>query len=89
MDGIFYWKDEGEIDFLTQKGTVNQLIQVVYAGLDRPEVAARELGGLQKALKTFPFAKASVITWELGDVHDWAKYHEIEIIPLWHFMLMS
>lgn len=87
-DGIFYWKGEGEIDFLIQSGVaVSQLIQVAYAGLNRPEVAARELGGLQKAIKKFPMAKASVITWELGEVFNREQYPEIEIVPLWHFLL--
>ena len=45
---LFYWKDDGEIDILTQDGiSVTGLYQVAYAGLDQMKVAAREFGGLQ------------------------------------------
>lgn len=89
-NGIFYWKDEGEIDFLIQSGvTVTQLIQVVYAGLNRPEVVQRELGGLEKALAVFPKAKASLIAWDPNIAPTLDRYPNIEIIPLWQFLLSN
>lgn len=87
-DNIYYWKGDGEIDLLTQDGvSVNTLFQVAYAGLGEPKVATREFGGLQKAMKKFPQAKPFVVTWSLEEIYNKEQYSEIEILPLWHFLL--
>ncbi len=88
QEDLYYWKGMGEIDVLTQNGvSVTELYQVVYAGLDKPDVAERELGGLQKALKQFPQAKPFVITASVGEIFNQHQYSNINIIPLWHFLL--
>jgi len=85
---IFYWKGDGEVDLVTQNGAaVTGLYQVAYAGLERPNVAAREFGGLQKAERVFPQAKKVLITWEYNDKLDLEKYAGVQLCPLWHFLL--
>ncbi len=45
----------GEVDLLTHRGsTVTQLIQVMYQGLDDPEIMQREINALCAAQKTIP-----------------------------------
>ncbi len=85
---LYYWKDIGEIDILTQKGgVVTSLYQVAYSNLDKKNVSVREFGGLQQAIKTFPSAKGVLITWALDNNIDREKFPDISIQPLWHFLL--
>jgi len=85
---IFYWKEDGEIDLLTQNGvSVTALYQVAYAQLHQEKVAKREYGGLQKAMKKFQQAKPYVITWAVTSTLEYDKYPNIVTMPLWHFLL--
>lgn len=89
QDELFYWKDESEIDLLTQNGvSVTGLYQVVYAGLEDEKVAKREFGGLKEALKKFPKAEPCLITMEVTEELK-EQYPTISIFPLWQFLLMK
>lgn len=87
-EDLYYWKDKGEIDMLSQKGgMVTALYQVVYAGLDREAVEKRELGGLVAAMKQFPKASGTLVAWSpYADIHQ-QQYPHIAIKPLWQYLL--
>lgn len=85
---LYYWKGDGEIDVLTQNGVdVTGLYQVAYAGLEKTAVAAREIGGLQKARKQFPTAQGHLVTWSLHNSVKPENYPNVAFVPLWRFLL--
>ena len=87
---VFYWKGKGEIDFLVQEGiVVTQLIQVAYQGLDDPKVIAREVSSLYEGMAQYKNAKAYLIVWEIPEGFDAKQFENIEILPLWHFLLQE
>lgn len=89
-DRIFYWKGKGEVDLIIQEETtISQLIQVVYQDLENENVLKREINSLKEAMKNYPKAKPYLITWELPNKINTTMLDGIEIIPLWHFLLMD
>ena len=85
---LFYWKNSGEIDVLTQNGTtVTGLYQVAYAGLGQNNIIEREMGGLTKALQTFSQAKPYLVTMLANKFVEQKKYSHITVLPLWHFLI--
>lgn len=90
QDGIFYWRNDAEIDLLTRQGiTITQLLQVTYAGLDNLKTFKREIGAFDKASQHFPDAKKRLIVYELPKQYPAAVPDDVEIIPLWQFLLAS
>ena len=87
-DGIYYWHDKSEIDFLTRQGiTITKLIQVAYKGLDDNNTLTREVSSLVKATEKFPEAKKYLIAWEVPDTFPFEIPSDIQIVPLWQFLL--
>lgn len=83
-DGIFYWKNEREVDFLIRLGnTIHSLIQVTHEGLDQPEICNRELNSLHQAKKIFKQAKMQLIAHKTS----LKRKEGIDIIPLWKMLL--
>jgi len=86
---IFYWKNQGEIDFVINRGaSITTLIQVLADHLDNPAVFNREVNALREGMKAFPKAKPLIIigqqsfpesAYQVGD--------SIQIAPLWQFLL--
>lgn len=87
-EGLFYWKDEGEIDILTRKGIhVENLIQVAHNNLTDTRILNRELKSLQEGLKDYPKAKPYLITSAWPEGLDMEKVEGVTVLPLWYFLL--
>lgn len=87
-DGIFYWKNHGEIDFiLRRKNVITTLIQVMAEGLDDPKVIAREINALQEGLKVFPKATPIIVVGQSALPMTLPIVKPIQIVPLWQFLL--
>lgn len=85
---LFYWKNAGEIDLLALQGiTVTHLFQVFYTGMTEPKILKREIAALEEAGAKFPTAKKHIITWEIPAEFDTSQLPNINIIPLWRFLL--
>jgi predicted AAA+ superfamily ATPase len=85
-DGIFYWKRQGEIDFLVRKGiTIQTAIQVLAEGLDKQEVMQREVRSFEEAGRLFPHAHQIIIAGKMPQ--QIPQINHIEIIPLWYFLI--
>ena len=91
-DDIYYSKKTGEIDLLTHRGsTVTQLIQVMFKGLDEPEIMQREIKSLVAAQKLYPRAHAKLIVsqfpigWSGPDAA--IRAANIDVLPLWQYLL--
>jgi len=87
-DGIYYWKDFGEVDLVLRMGTEPQkFIQVVYTGSDNEMVLSREIRSLVEAHEKFPKAEKLLVTttWPRHFPKNIPKF--IKVIPLWHFLL--
>jgi hypothetical protein len=87
-DGLYYWQGKGEVDFLVRRGTAARtLIQVVYEGLEEPEVRRRELQALVEARARFPKAEAIVVTGQPTALDEDQTAAGIRVLPLWRFLL--
>jgi uncharacterized protein len=85
-DGIFYWKQKNEIDFVIRKAnSITNLIQVVFEGMDRPEVQERELQALEEAGTVFPKAEQLIIMGKGPKMLHMPN--KIKIFPLWYYLL--
>lgn len=86
---IYYWKDKGEIDFLVRdQNEVRQLVQVVYEGLENPDVQKREFSSLISAGSRFRQAEKIVIAGSFPQELQ-VPDKSIQVIPLWKFLLRS
>ncbi|HEX9737225.1 MAG TPA: AAA family ATPase [Thermoanaerobaculia bacterium] len=90
-DGLFYWKDEVEVDFAVRRGlSVRSLIQVVGEGLEKVAVRTRELRSLERARSAFPQAERFLVAGSLpgpGSMPGEASEDpEVRWIPLWRFL---
>ncbi|MCE5317723.1 MAG: ATP-binding protein [Parachlamydia sp.] len=84
-DKLFYWQEEGEIDFIVQQGTeVTHVYQVVSDGLDDPDILNRECRSLHNAAKQFPKAECALIVKKLSKKMPKLPF---KIILLWQFLL--
>ncbi len=84
-ENLYYWQDEGEIDFVVKQGTqITHLFQVVSEGLDDENVLNRELRSLEAASKQFPQAQLTLIAKSLPKNPLKLKCH---LLPLWQFLL--
>ena len=89
-DGIFYWKDEGEVDFVVRGGiTVSSLVQVANEGMERAKVRDRELRSLEQGRKAFPGADRYLVVGRLPEDHGGAEIPEdvCQCLPLWSFLI--
>ena len=83
---VFYWKKNGEVDFLTRKNfNINQAYQVVYQGLENPRTIKREIKSLNEAAANFKNIKLNLICSEVPESLEINP--KINLIPLWHFLL--
>jgi len=88
QDGLFYWHGDGEVDLLTRQGLeINQLIQVTYSGLDNKKTFQREINSLVAAGKIYSNAKKILVTFDTPQQFFEETPEDIEIIPLWQFLL--
>lgn len=88
QDGLFYWRDKGEIDLLTRQGVeMNRLLQVTFAGLDDPKTFKREIASLLEANEIYPNAEKFLIAFELPKIYPADVPKNIKIVPLWHALL--
>jgi hypothetical protein len=85
-DGLFYWKDEVEVDFAVRRGlSVRSLIQVAGEGLEKAEVRTRELRALERAQSVFPHAERFLVAGSLpasGTSGTAARW-----VPSWRFLV--
>lgn len=84
-DNVFYWKEEGEVDFLVREGnTITQIWQVVSEKLEEPDVLTRELKAIEEARKQFPQARPFLISKTMPER---LPKLPCQVIPLWSFLL--
>ncbi len=82
---IYYWKNDGECDFIIKEGIeVKRAIQVCSDLSSRTE--EREIDGLLDALEEFELEKGTIVTSE-KDGEETIKGKKIRYIPLWRFLL--
>lgn len=86
-DGVFYWKDEVEVDFAVRRGlSIRSLIQVAGEGLEKDTVRTRELRSLEQAGAVFPQAKRFLVAGSLpGRVS--SSSTDVRWVPLWRFLV--
>lgn len=90
-DGLFYWQDEGEVDFALRRGlSIRSLIQVVGEGMENERVRTRELRSLERSRAIFPraerFLVAGNLPGELSESPSAVESAGIEPVPLWRFL---
>ncbi len=88
-DGIYYWKDKGEVDLVLREGTdLTKFIQVVYDGLENEKTLNREISSLIDAHEKFPRAEKILITakWPQKLADNIPAF--IEVIPLWRYLIL-
>lgn len=87
-DGIFYWKQQNEVDFLVRKGSsIKTLIQVVSDNAEA-ELPPREMNALVAAAEKFPKAEKVIVTTHKGNKSKIKLANEIQFLPLWNFLLV-
>lgn len=87
-DGIFYLKNENEIDFaLRRKNTTVALVQVVSDGLEDKKIWEREIKAFKSAQAEHPHAKPVIITHERSISKEIIQKTSAKIIPLWQFLM--
>jgi len=84
---ISYYKDIQEVDFVTESRSRMNLINVCYS-LKSKETRERELSGLFEALTKLKLKKGTLVTNnETEKINKSGK--EIEVIPMWKWLLDS
>lgn len=88
MEGkeVYFHKEKKECDFLVrEKNKIAEAIQVSVA-LSNPEVEKREVEGLIEAMKTYGLKTGTIIT---ENEHRSVKIdnYQVEVIPIWKFLL--
>jgi predicted AAA+ superfamily ATPase len=87
-DGLFYWKNGGEVDLVLRRGiAVQRLIQVTDAGLGEPAARERELRPLAEAQERFEGAEALVVAGQDAPGGFGALPPGVRAVPLWRFLL--
>lgn len=84
---IFYYKENGEIDFLIRKGiNTEKLIQVCMININNKKSIQRELNSIEKGLIDFKISDGLIITedWEENII---LKKTKIALVPLWKWLL--
>jgi predicted AAA+ superfamily ATPase len=85
QDGLFYWRDEGEVDLVVRQGVaVKKLVQVT-EGLTEPAVRQREVRSLVLGAARFPEAETVLVTNVLPPVD--AGELGVPIVSLWRFLV--
>jgi hypothetical protein len=89
---LFYHKDKRGCDFLVREGTViTQAIQVSKEISD-PDTKKRELEGLADALAHYPYAQGMILTEDTESQITISlsegRAQEVQIIPIWKWLLM-
>jgi len=82
---VYFCKDEGECDFVTDdRGTLTTAIQVCYDLTQ--ENREREILGLANAMRTFSIQDGSLLTYNQEEtiVHDGLT---IKVLPVWKWLL--
>ncbi len=90
-DGLFYWKDEYEVDFAVRRGlSIRSLIQVVSEGLENDKVRTRELRSLERARSVFPQAERFLVAGSIPEKSsipaETPAGAAVRWIPLWRFL---
>lgn len=84
--GLYYYRGEGEVDFIIKEGTrVTHAIQVSW---DIDESWEREVGALLEAMDVFGLSEGLIVTgWKSCE----EKFGEkrIKCVPLWRFLLST
>jgi len=84
---VFYYKTSGnlEVDFLVRDRNQYQAIQVCYA-LNPGETKQREINALKKCADELGLKKGLILTYNM-EGHEELNNLEIEIIPVWKYLL--
>lgn len=82
---LYYYNKNIEVDFCVP--SANLAIQVAYT-LDDASTYEREVGGLQKFLNAFPGYHGCIITRD-SETRIEAGKHQIEVIPVWKWLLRA
>ncbi len=83
---VYYWKENGEVDFLIKEGLkVKELIQVCQ-DLSDEKTKSREIKSLVEAAKIFKLKQVKVITEDHYEEQRIKKI-KIKFIPLWLWLL--
>ncbi len=84
-DNIFYWSQEGEIDFIVREGNaITQIWQVVVGNLEDSKVFDRELRAIEEAKIMFPKAEAFIV---VKTIVKNISTLPCKIVPLWVLLL--
>lgn len=87
-EGLFYWKQSSEVDFIICRGnSIVGFIQVAYENLEEPKVLEREIRSLREGLKQYPHTKAYLIVWDVPKKWDKNRHNPIILLPFWQFLL--
>ena len=84
---VYYYKNCGEVDFLTRKGVdVEALIQVSMASVENSKAIERETRSIEECMSSLKISNGIIIT------EDWeesipCKKGLITAIPLWKWLL--
>lgn len=82
----YYWKGKKECDFIVKEGdSVSGAIQVSYS-LKEPATRKRELDGLLEAMREFNLKRGMILTYDESEFIAVAG-EEIEVVPLWQWLL--
>ncbi|MDD2798002.1 MAG: ATP-binding protein [Bacteroidales bacterium] len=85
---IFYHQGKGECDFVIRNGiAVSQAIQVC-AAFESETTKQREINGLMDAMVTYNLSKGIILTIETEEIVT-LENKQIEIIPVWKWLLVS
>lgn len=82
---LFYYYKGIEVDFCIPEERL--AIQVSY-NIDSPDTYDREVSGLVKFLKAFRHYQGKIVTWDT-ERHIHEDGIEIEVIPIWKWLLMQ
>ena len=91
QDGVFYWKQQHEIDLLIRHGnTVKALIQICHANLKQNTLPDREMAALKEASQHFIHAKKTLILSAPATPASFKKTDkDTALVPLWRFLLST
>lgn len=89
---LYFHKHNYECDFLVKKELqIVHVIQVCVT-LEEPETKKREINGLIEAMRTYKLKKGLLLTYSTEGretIQEDSNQYEIEILPVWKWLLQS
>lgn len=87
-DGVFYWKQDYEIDFVIRKAnSIKTLLQVFNGDSDGLKLVPREINAFKSAAEKFPKAEKIIVASHAISQSTVKTEKDIQILPLWRYLL--